>query len=567
MNSHRPLLEPVETSTLAAVAIVVLGGLLALLFVQLRRRAAKRSAESRRYQLIVDLANEGIWMLDASLRTAFVNHRMAGMLGYTVDEIMGRSPDDFLFEEDKADQAQRMRERRAGASSQYERRWRRKDGQPLWTIVNPRQVADSDGRFQGAFAMITDISERKRAEQEIGRLAAVVSSSRDAIVSASLDGTVETWNEAAQTLFGYTAEEAIGQHVNAVAPAETAEEVLGNMDKVRRGQHVAYDCKRLRRDGTTVDLALLLSPIKNAAGAVTGFSAIYHDISKRVALESMLRQAEKLAAVGQLAAGIAHEINTPVQFVNDSVIFLRDGLDNLLALIGRCQKARRSLAGGEALEKVETEMVRAEEDADLAFLSEHLPKAVERSFEGLGRVASIVRSMKEFAHPDQREMAALDLNRALQATLTVARSEYRYAAAVETDFGALPMVLCHAGEINQVFLNIIVNAAHAIQDVVKDSGQRGLITVRTRQDGDWAEVSIGDTGGGIPQAIRNKVYDPFFTTKEVGKGTGQGLATAWSVVVEKHGGGLRFETTAGTGTTFFIRLPVQNGAGARGETA
>ena len=279
--------------------------------------------------------------------------------------------------------------------------------------------------------------------------------------------------------------------------------------------------------------------------------------AQRDAVEMQLRQAQKLQAVGQLAAGIAHEINTPIQFVNDSVSFLRDGLKDLLGLVEKSQQARRDLASGEDLGKVEAAMSQAEENADLAYLMENAPKAVERSLEGLDRVATIVRSMKEFAHPDDKEMASLDLNRALDTTLTVARNEYKYVADVLTGFGELPLVRCYAGEINQVFLNIIVNASHAIQNVVKDSGQRGLITVRTRQDGDWAVVSIADTGSGIPQGIQNRIYDPFFTTKEVGKGTGQGLAIAWSVVVDKHGGSLRFESTPGNGTTFFIRLPVK----------
>ena len=279
--------------------------------------------------------------------------------------------------------------------------------------------------------------------------------------------------------------------------------------------------------------------------------------AQRDAVEIQLRQAQKLQAVGQLAAGIAHEINTPIQFVNDSVFFLRDGLKDLLSLVEKGQQARRDLAKGEALEKVEAEMSQAEEKADLAYLLENIPIALERSSEGLDRVATIVRSMKEFAHPDDKEMASLDLNRALQTTLTVAGNEYKYVADVKTEFGELPLVMCYAGELNQVFLNIIVNASHAIQNVVKDPNQRGLITVRTQQDGDWVVVSIADTGSGIPQAIQSRIFDPFFTTKEVGKGTGQGLSIAWTVVVDKHGGDLRFESTPGNGTTFFIRLPVK----------
>jgi signal transduction histidine kinase len=177
--------------------------------------------------------------------------------------------------------------------------------------------------------------------------------------------------------------------------------------------------------------------------------------------------------------------------------------------------------------------------------------------EGLGRIATIVRSMKEFAHPDQTEKVPADLNQAIRSTLVIANNEYRYVAELATHLGELPLVECRLGEINQVILNLIVNATHAIADVVKDTGRLGKITVRTRLDGADVEISIQDTGAGIPAALRDKLFEPFFTTKEVGKGTGQGLALARSTIVNKHAGTLRFESECGKGTTFFIRLPIK----------
>ena len=176
--------------------------------------------------------------------------------------------------------------------------------------------------------------------------------------------------------------------------------------------------------------------------------------------------------------------------------------------------------------------------------------------DGTTRVTGIVRAMKDFAHPDQGERVGADLNRMLTTTLTVARNEYKHVANLELDLTELPPVLCNVGELNQVFLNIIVNAAHAVGDVVKRTQSPGRITIRTHLDGDIAVVEIADTGGGIPAAIRERVFDPFFTTKAVGKGTGQGLAIARAIVVEKHGGQLTFESVEGNGTTFTIRLPV-----------
>jgi signal transduction histidine kinase len=183
---------------------------------------------------------------------------------------------------------------------------------------------------------------------------------------------------------------------------------------------------------------------------------------------------------------------------------------------------------------------------------------LDRAIDGLERVATIVRGMKAFAHPDQKNKAPSDLNHALETTITIARNEYKYLADIETEFGQLPPVTCHIGELNQVFLNILVNAAHAIGDVVRGSEAKGRIRIKTWREGGFALVSIGDSGGGVPESIRHRIFDPFFTTKEVGRGTGQGLAIARSVVVERHKGELRFDTEMGRGTTFTIRLPIDS---------
>ena len=188
-------------------------------------------------------------------------------------------------------------------------------------------------------------------------------------------------------------------------------------------------------------------------------------------------------------------------------------------------------------------------------MREELPPALARVADGLSRITEIVRSMKNFSHADQREMSEVDLNCAINSTLVVARSEYRDVADVDTDFGEIPRVTCHGGQINQVVLNLVVNAAHAIADVKKESGKRGVITVRTRADAGHVVISVSDTGGGIRDEIRHRVFDPFFTTKEVGRGSGQGLTMARSVVVKGHGGEIDFDTEVGTGTTFTIRLP------------
>ena len=265
---------------------------------------------------------------------------------------------------------------------------------------------------------------------------------------------------------------------------------------------------------------------------------------------------QKLESVGRLAAGVSHEINTPVQFVTDNVHFLRTSMIAIAAVAHAYRGLQHAVQSQGDVAAAAQRAAEAEKAADLDYVLENAPPEIDSALEGLGRIATIVRSMKEFAHPDQAVKQSADLNQAIRSTLVVAHNEYKYVAELDTQLADLPLVQCYLGEFNQVILNLLVNASHAISDVVKDSGSLGKITVRSRLDGDEVEISIADTGMGIPEAVRAKIFDPFFTTKEVGKGTGQGLAIARSVIVNKHGGTLRFETECGKGTTFYIRLPV-----------
>jgi signal transduction histidine kinase len=292
---------------------------------------------------------------------------------------------------------------------------------------------------------------------------------------------------------------------------------------------------------------------------VTHFVTHVIDISKHKQAEIELGQVRKLEAVGQLASGIAHEINTPIQYVGDSISFLKDAFDGLGKLIPKYREATQALDGCGA-EVAMAELRQLEQDVDLEYLLANVDAALTRCFDGIGRVSGIVRVMKDFAHPGQLEKSPTDINRALESTLTIARNEYKYVADVEVALGDIPLVVCHAGEMNQVFLNLIVNAGHAISEVVGESGNKGIIRVSTRRDGDAVYIEVADTGPGIPESIRERVFEPFFTTKAVGKGSGQGLAIARSIVVNKHGGALTFETALGKGTVFHIRLPIEHSA-------
>jgi PAS domain S-box-containing protein len=282
---------------------------------------------------------------------------------------------------------------------------------------------------------------------------------------------------------------------------------------------------------------------------------LYAEMQERERIAIELRLAQKLESVGRLAAGIAHEINTPTQFVGDGVYFLKSAVADLQQLIEVYRDAVKTLVNGGEPQQVLAGLEQIEASFNTTFLDVEIPRAFERTREGIERVAAIVRAMKEFAHPDAQEQSPADINHAIETTLLVARNEYKYSAKVETEFGDLPHVTCNVSELNQVFLNLIVNAAHAIEAAGRDAST-GLIRVRTACVSGYVEIMLEDNGCGIPPENLERIFDPFFTTKEVGKGTGQGLAIARSIVVEKHGGTLEACSEIGRGTGMTVRLPI-----------
>jgi signal transduction histidine kinase len=344
-------------------------------------------------------------------------------------------------------------------------------------------------------------------------------------------------------------------------------DVLGILDGARLADAVcftagAFFCARI----LSVRHSVVRNMVLESDAQLSMIACANHDLTQahqclmeetraRERVEIELRQAQKLEAIGRLASGIAHEINTPVQFVGDSVRFMREAMDDLLKLI----EAYRCVPGS-------TEIRELEEELDLDYLIDELPSACERSDEGLARIADIVRAMKAFAHPDQKAMTPVDINLAIESTLVIARSEYKHVAIVELDLGELPFVVCHGGEINQVILNLVVNAAHAIADGIEASDAKGRIEILTRNEGEHVRVVISDSGVGIPDDVKQHIFEPFFTTKEVGRGTGQGLTFSLSVV-QNHGGTLTFDSVVGRGTTFSMRLPIAPGSAPLGAAA
>jgi PAS domain S-box-containing protein len=354
-------------------------------------------------------------------------------------------------------------------------------------------------------------------------------------------------NKLVANRMGANPEDLIGKTDFDFFPREMAEKFFADEQALIQSGEPLYDLEEIAFDQTRGANRVILTskvPLRDAAGNLTGIVGTGYDITERKAAEERMASSERHESIGRLAAGVAHEINTPIQYLSDSVKFIGEGVQELLAYVDSLQSAQSPAA---------------QPNDDVEYLREELPPALKRVSEGLVRIAEIVRSLKDFSHADQNQMGPVDLNRAINSTLIVTRSEYAAVADVETDLAPLPQVTCHGGQINQVLLNLVVNSADAITDVVGRTGCRGVISVRTRVDGDFAVIEIQDTGGGIPESIRGRIFDPFFSTKEVGRGTGQGLAIARNVIVKGHQGELDFVTESGVGTTFRVRLPIKAG--------
>gem|GEM_PF-1405515 len=424
-------------------------------------------------------------------------------------------------------------------------------------------------------ALEMEIAERKKMQDELAleqkRYQEIFDGSPEGISQTRVDGHLMGANPALAKMFGYDSPEEMMALVK-----DVREQIYANpsdRDAFRKRienepivRNFEFEFKR--KNGTRGWACFTACKISTGGGGDPSILVFMRDVTsekkaqqERALMEMHLHNAQKLESVGQLAAGIAHEINTPIQYVGDNLRFLEDAFENVNKMATVCETMAAGIregaaAGGMILE----ELKKAREDADFDYLKTEIPAAIRQSLDGVQRVANIVGAMKEFSHPGSREKVLVDINRAIQTTLTVARNEWKYVADTRTELAVgLPPVPCLPDELNQVFLNLIINAAQAISEKVNKSNgkEKGLITITSRQIGNWVEIRIADTGPGIPDEIKHRIFEPFFTTKEVGKGTGQGLAISRASIVKKHGGDLTFESVLGHGATFIVRLPIQ----------
>jgi PAS domain S-box-containing protein len=439
-----------------------------------------------------------------------------------------------------------------------------------WFVVRATRFA-SDQPVRVVVAH-ENITKRKRTEEELQRKGAFL----EAQVNSSIDGILVVDELGRKTLQNQRLT-ALLKIPPPIADDEDDEQQLRwVMQKVKNPEQFLEKVLYLNshrheigqdelelQDGTIFDR--YSAPMTGADGKYYGRMWIFRDITERrrtemdwQMMEMQLRQSQKLESIGQLAAGIAHEINTPSQYVGDNTRFVKDSFAAICSVLKSHEEllasARNNIITPELLARNEALLLAS----DLDYLCTQIPAALAETLEGVERVTKIVRAMKDFSHPGGQSKTPADLNRAIESTVTVARNEWKYVAELKLELEPeLPPIPCFIGEFNQCILNLVVNAAHAIGDVVKKNpGTKGSITVSTRRDGNQIEVRVADTGTGIAEANRPKIFAPFFTTKDVGKGTGQGLAIVYGSIVKRHGGSVRFETEVGKGTAFIIRLPI-----------
>jgi two-component system NtrC family sensor kinase len=573
--SFRPMATPpdlsrsMDISTLANSAILVVTCVLlgfALLTSMLDRKAAAQKVllegERAILRALIDNIPDVVYAKDTESRFTLANRKLAFWLGLeTPTQLLGKTDFDFFPSEIATsffeDEQQIMRTGEPITNRDEIAVTPKGDRVALLTTKVP--IRNSQGRITGVAGIGRDVTVRKKSQEAAleaeGRYRRIFDEAIVGIFQTAPTGKIMNVNPAMSSIFGYKSPDEMISNLTDTFFVDNGKFESYASTLAKFGSVKNFEAEVYRKDGARFWISLSVRAVVENGVAVR-HEGMLEDITERKLLGAQLLQAQKLESVGQLAAGIAHEINTPIQYVGDNARFLEDSFKDVVALIRTYERLLAAARTESLTSEMIQEIASAVERTDTEYLVNEIPRAIEQTLEGIGRVSTLVAAMKEFSHPATKEKALVDLNRAIQSTIEVTRNEWKYSAEMETDLDpTLPLIPCYLSEFNQVVLILIVNAAHAIADVAAKSGpEKGMIRIQTRDFPGYVEIRVEDTGGGIPDAIRSRVFDPFFTTKEVGKGTGQGLAIARAAVVGKNGGTIDFETEVGKGTSFIIHL-------------
>lgn len=533
----------------------------------------KKTEESLiRINKATDSASNGIALID-SKGTSVIYHNKAfyNLFGYTAEELKQCGGLATLFCEQSA--AQEVYESLINGNYwQGVLKMRSRNNLSLQVRLHGDTIRNDSGNIIGMFGIYTDITEQKLAElalaNEKERLSVTLHSIGDGVIATDIEGRLLTINPVAENIIGWKQHEILGRALvdflefSDSKACQAAGQVNNDIELILSSSNqtecLVQDAILVARDGNVKTVSVNSAPILTSERIAIGHVLVIRDVTDIRKSEIKIALSQKLESIGALAAGIAHEINSPLQYISDNTVFFRESVSTLLKLIQSYQKFAGNAIEMNCLADFAFQIKAMESELEIEYLLEEIPVAIEQTMDGIQRVRNLVLAMKEFSHPGTKQKKLSDLNKGIEATITISRNEWKYVAELNADLDHnLPLINCVMDEINQVFLNIFVNAAQAISEVIeKGVIKRGTINVSSRLKDEYAEIIIADNGGGIPNALISMIYDPFFTTKPVGKGTGQGLAIAHDIIVTKHQGSIDVYSEEGQGTTFIIRLPV-----------
>lgn len=566
----------------------------------------KGEAELLRLAVVAQKTQNAVIITDAEGYIQWVNEGFTRLTGWAYDEVVGNLGYILQGAETDAEMVETIRTtmwaRQPFSGEIYNYT---KNGRGFWMSISITPTFDDDGEVQGFVAVQMDITERKAMEAELIRahdeleqrvsertaellqanealrieinerqraeielknaqqfLRKVIDSVPNLIFVKDDAQRYTMANRATAELYGTTVENLIGKKVHEFHHnLQETSQIASDDSHVLESLQEKFISEEKITDGAGNArwLQIIKRPLAFGSGQARHVLGVATDLTERKLLENQLRHSQKMESIGQLAAGVAHEINTPTQYVSDNTLFMQNSFADISEVLSDCRQLIKTATSGNLDASLAAAIEGKFAERDIEYLTTEFPKAVSQSLEGISRISKIVKSMRDFSHPGTAEKKVVNLNQAIESTVLMAQNEWKYVADLETRFDEnLPLVPCLLDEINQVVLNMIVNAAHSIADVVGDgTGGKGKIIITTQRADGWAEIRIADTGQGIAPEIQNRVFDLFFTTKPVGKGTGQGLAISHNVVVKKHSGQLTFETEPPRGTTFIIKLPLE----------
>ena len=527
----------------------------------------KRTEDAlRQLSVAVEQSPVAVVITDLQGNITYVNRRFTECTGYSYEEVIGQNPRLLKSGHTNPEEYRQLWQTIArGEEWRGELCNKKKNGDLYWESAVISPIRSSTGEISHFLAVKEDVTARRQAEKDLRLTRFSLENAADIVLWVDLQAHILYANQTACHVMGRCSQELTTLSIMDIDPLFPKERWQGFWDEVKMRRSLTFESQLTHKEGRVFPVEVTATYLEfDGQEFLLSFG---RDISERRTIQAQLQQAQKMESIGQLAAGIAHEINTPTQFVSDNLTFLRDSWRSTNELLDLYRSAIRDYPSPLSQDLVKT-LQQAESACDLGFIVAEVPRAIEQALDGTRRVAEIVRAMKEFSHPGCDEKQPADINHAILTSLTVSHNEWKYVAKAETLLQPdLQLVPCHVGELNQVLLNLLINSAHAIAEVVGDgSKKKGKITIRTAQDSHFTTITIQDTGAGISPEIQSRVFDPFFTTKAPGRGTGQGLSLAYNTIVKKHGGKIWFDTAVGKGTTFFIQLPTAGDADTHVET-